>query len=478
MINYDAFPRDGKYAVFALDAANNATGTPLGEHSTRTQAIAQMRKLYSAADESEFTTPVAQPVVAPEHTSKAYITPKPTGWLSRRKAGLTVYKGDDGLRLMFIVTSNGYEDRDNETILTKALAGYVDRAWSVEGKCLPYNPLLFWHKGEPIGDIVWTDMEGTFLLEVAKERRNARVRLSEQHTTTIKQIWDAFETAPYSWGASHGFKYPDSAKTDRTYKQIAKFETSILPLDAAANPYTFAGVIDNMNRDQVLDNLLKVPDAAKKFRKNINAIGKALEQQGLTHKAVEETDNKALLEDVNTLVAKIAGKFSDTPDPAVVADVTQMLITGMAAMAPAADDAEDPADEAADTPTEDAMAMAAPAMSAKQVKLLDVLVTSQEAQANDMGDLSEAMKAIAEAVKPIPEAQKAINDAMETFNKRLKAVEDKLGGAPRRASVDESTVVNDAELTAKAKEQTEKFEEFIPGSGIKLKPASANGNGR
>lgn len=473
MTEYDAFRRGDVYAVYALDADHNSTGEPLSSHVTRSQAIVKMRKLYEDADESDYVPIAASPTVKPAtaHMSKAYIAPAPPSWLSRRKASLAVYKGSDGLRYMFIITSNGYQDRDEETILTKALSGYVEKAWSVEGKCLPGNPLLFWHKGQPIGDIVWTDMHGTFLLEVAKERRNARVKVSAQHTTTIKQLWDAFETAHYSWGASHGFKYPDSAKQGKEYLNIAKFETSILPLDVAANPYTFSGVINDMNRDQVLNDLLKVPDLASKFRKNINQIGKALDRQGLVHKTVNENDldgSKALLEDVRTLVTKIAGKFSDSPDPAAIDSAVQMLVSGMASMTPtAADDPEDVADNGVDEATE--TAPVSDGMSAKQIKLLDVLVRSQEAQAEDMGDMAGAMKAIAEAVQPIPGAQKSLEDKVSALADKVNAVEKRLSGAPKRAATDERTVVKDKDLTDKVKEQQEKYEELFPGSGIKLR---------
>jgi hypothetical protein len=60
--------------------------------------------------------------------------------------------------------------------------------------------------------------------------------------TTVKAVWDALEKSTVPLGASHGFKYPDGAKVDDTYHAIEKFETSVLPLAAAANPYTLAEV--------------------------------------------------------------------------------------------------------------------------------------------------------------------------------------------------------------------------------------------
>jgi hypothetical protein len=477
---YDAFLRDNQYFVHKLDDNNVPIGDALGQHGTRVGAIAQVLTLLEGTDEKAFeqTVKIDIPWYPYEKVLKTYAAPKPTGLFSRRKAGIEVTKGSDGLRLMFIVTSNSYQDRDNETITTKALQNYVESAWTVEGKCLPRNDFLFWHKGDVVGDVVWTDMEGPFLLEVIKERKNKVVRLSPGHKTTIKQIWDVFETAPIRWGASHGFKYHESAKSaDGTYEAIAKFETSILPLDAAANPYTFAGVIDEMNRDQVLDNLLKTPAAASKFRKGVRAIGDALKQQGLQHKAVDKTETKALLEDVRTLVTKIAAKFSDTPDPAAIDSAVQMLVSGMAAMTPAEVEeatADEVVDEVAvettevDEPEDEEKAPMAE-VSAKQVRLLDTMMRSASAQAEDMSDLLGVVKAIAEAVAPVPASQKALTDAVTALDERMKMVESRFGGAPKRASQAESTVVTDDTLTKKAKEQLDKFEELFPGTGIKLK---------
>lgn len=182
--------------------------------------------------------------------SKEYLTPSTPGLFERHKVGLVVGKGLDGRRLMFIVTSNAYPDREDETIATKALREYVEAAWAIEGQCTPGQPLLFWHKGQPIGDVVWCDLEGPFLMEVAKERRNRIVNLAAPDAlprlTTVKAVWDAIEAHPtLKWAASHGFEYPPEAKSvDGVYSTIYKFETSVLPLAYAANPFTLAAPIE------------------------------------------------------------------------------------------------------------------------------------------------------------------------------------------------------------------------------------------
>lgn len=165
---------------------------------------------------------------------------------TRLKAGSTVFTGADGLRYMFIVTSNGYKDREDEFVFTQALKSYVDSRWVANKRFISDNELLFWHEGDNVGSIVWADMEGPFLLEVAKEAPNRIVYLDKAHRvrSTVKQVWDYIEAHPeVGWGASHGFGYPASERGN--YKHIQKFETSVLPLAYAANPYTYAGVMKN-----------------------------------------------------------------------------------------------------------------------------------------------------------------------------------------------------------------------------------------
>lgn len=170
---------------------------------------------------------------------KKYLTPRPLPfwkrWGQRLKEGITVTHGGDGLRYMFIITSNSYPDREDETITTRALQEYVDQAWE-DGSIS--QPLRWWHDDElpDIGKIVWADMEGPFLLELAQELP----------TLFSKLIFDYIEQhADEHWAASHGFDFPEDDKTaDGVYKRIYKFETSLLPLKAAANPYTMSAVVN------------------------------------------------------------------------------------------------------------------------------------------------------------------------------------------------------------------------------------------
>lgn len=173
----------------------------------------------------------------------AYATPKQikaAAW--RRFIGqpnppsMTIWKEADGLRRMLIVTSNGYEDRENEHVATRALAQYVKESYNAAGEYIGANKLLFYHESPlDIGDIISADMISGFLVELAKERGDSPI---------AAQIWDYIESTAIDksvqWGASHGFR---AVKRDNVYVRIRKKETTVLDVNDAANWFTFAGVI-------------------------------------------------------------------------------------------------------------------------------------------------------------------------------------------------------------------------------------------
>ena len=415
---------------------------------------------------------------------KLYITPKPLGIFDHR-AGLTIWKGFDNRRYLFIVSSNSYKDREAETIATKALKSYVDKAWAVEGKSLPDNPLLFWHGGDPIGDIVWTDLKGPFLIEVARERKNATVRLSRTHITTIQRVWDMLETSKERWGASQGFRhFPSDKDKELTYHRIFKFETSVLPLENAANQYTFAGVIDMKSRNQVLDDLLKIPQMGDKLTKGIQAVKRELDKRGLEHKELQTTVTKGKLDEALTIIEAAFAKLGGTVPDGFAAATLQNLVGAMAMGGDTEPDPNDP-NEANEDPATETMDTSAPAygghtdpaMMNKQLDLIDKLITSQQALVESDQNMSTTVKAIGEAILVIAEQTQPLLTSMKSITDRMDAIEKRLSGAPKRASVDASTVVDDKDLTAKAKAQADKLEELFPGSGVMMKPKSGNGNG-
>lgn len=153
--------------------------------------------------------------------------------------------GDSGLRLMVIRTSNAYRDREGEIVSQKALQGYVDSVWK-DNTFVGTNPLLLWHGGDAIGDIIFADMIGPFLVEVARERPNAVINIALDGEppldTTVKAVWDALEQET-DLGASHEFYYRTSDREDRVYEEILKTETTVLPRWAAANLMTDSEIV-------------------------------------------------------------------------------------------------------------------------------------------------------------------------------------------------------------------------------------------
>ena len=143
---------------------------------------------------------------------------------------------------MILISSNSYKDREQEIVRQKALEGYV--------KIFSPNPLLYWHGGEPLGEIMAAKIYGTFLVEVARELPDAMINLArhsgeEPYMVSRKAVWDALETTPVTWGASIGFNYIKEDRQDGMYELILKNETSILPLTRAANLFTFAQVMED-----------------------------------------------------------------------------------------------------------------------------------------------------------------------------------------------------------------------------------------
>lgn len=156
------------------------------------------------------------------------------------------------LRKMILITSNAYRDREGEIISEVALGDDVDSRWNDEGEFIGHQPLFWWHDGEAIGEIIYADMEGPFLIEVAEELPNKVINagtVDEPYHVWVSAIWDGMEKASETddpqLGTSHGFHFnPDEFDDEEeVYGEIDKAETSVLPLWKAANLFTLAEVV-------------------------------------------------------------------------------------------------------------------------------------------------------------------------------------------------------------------------------------------
>jgi hypothetical protein len=435
---------------------------------------APARKPAPAAAKRRVKKP-AKPAAKPDdQTEKAYISPKPPAFWNRRKVGVQITKAADGRRLMLMVTSNSYKDREDEAVATKALKEYVNDAWNrVEGKCLPDNVMQFWHGGD-IGDTVWCDTEGPFLLEVHKERPNKRINIARKGSppvyTTIKAVWDYLETNPdnIEWGASHGFEFFKRHKSaDGTYHRIRKFESSVLPLQWAANPYTFAGVAEDMEpRDKLLNQMVG-DRTGKAFRKGARALEKVLAARGLQHKERRsDATEKGLVEDLSDKLDAALSKISDDPETlkvikqAVVGVLAEedenadpLVTRGTQEEAEAGyryaslDDDEGDDSEPDEDEDDDA------GMSKKGLKLLDALIDTQEGIYEGIQEIAARQKALDPLAK--------LPARMDSFEKRFKAMEMQLKMRPQAASESNETEEVNPDLLGQVQKAMSQFDPFF-----------------
>lgn len=215
--------------------------------------------------------------------------------------GIGVVHGADGARYMLIVTSNSYMDREGETIRTEALQKWVDKCWdTVEGEFATDNPLLFWHDDRlKMGDIVWADMRGPFLMEVARESEGA----------ISKALFDYVEQNPdEKWGASHRFVYHQKDRSaDGVYGRIIKRETTVLPREFAANPLTYSGVLpmSKSKRAEYLDKMLRLEGAAALLDEGVDKLVSALEANGVQHKSSDKPAETGESKGLNILIGDL-----------------------------------------------------------------------------------------------------------------------------------------------------------------------------
>lgn len=442
-------------------------------------------------------------------------------WVKRYKASLTVERKEDGTRYMLSVTSNSYPDREDETITSRALQEYVDGGWQ-GNKWIDQQPYYWWHDSTlpAIGKVVWADMEGPFLYEV----------IEELPTRFAKLVWDVVEAHPeMNWGTSHGFDYPENERqADGTYKKIYKFETSLLPLKDAANPYTLSAILGDKSdmankKDDVLEKLTGVPGLAAKLRKGVRGINRELSQQGLRHK--EHTPKtKGVMEEVGGDLASIKEKLSDDPEMATALLMHLIELMGDGGAEPDGDEAmgdeEEMALDGEEMPEgemefdEEEMALddeeeekelelgskarktrkdqpgyAAPAKAGPQQNIVNGAITkrpgtfpppvsSQISTGNppkskggkkELSPLISAIKSLQADLQDVKSALGELADVPE----RVAAMERNSMWLPRQASIDNATRVTDKDQLARVKELSAEYDQFWGG---KVAPDNGKGN--
>jgi hypothetical protein len=410
-----------------------------------------------------------------------------TARTGRVTSRVVILKGKDGLRYIGLITSNAYADRDGEIVAEDALKAWVNSVWK-GGAYRASNPLLFWHAGQPIGDVIWSDMRGAFLIEIAKERRTPFARL----------IFNMIERGDIEWGVSHGFrdKAHDWDGRWKVYRRIAKKETSVLPLVFAANPFTSVKV-KSMNLLRLGWLKKNAPDAAaleKRLTTDAKERQSKLERAGVTRKekqqklplSLKKTEKpsrksrKEIIEEKAIDPASLAENLTSFLDDVFAesgVEAPEDLNDRIAALIEALDGGEAPldaemvaetiadaseellAEEGAEAPDdlqeqiagiideEEAVEAEEETMSARKRR---VVVNAAEKQRTEkqtellealLDDLS-VLDEIAEVVKSLKPLI-GLGKDMATVKKELRLLKRKMSGGPRAASGDDETEVGD-----------------------------------
>lgn len=362
---------------------------------------------------------------------------KVRSWLmDELKPGMHVlHKAGDPLRLMTIVTSNSYVDRENETITTDALKAYEDSCYPGDDLFHCDNPLLWWHDDDIVmGEIIGVSLSGPFLIEVARELPSP----------VSKVLFDYAERNEENAGASHRFGYLEKDRDpDGTYHRIFKQETSYLPeRGLAANIGTYAGVMKmaSPQSDKRINEIfepLGIKDAAAKFHAKTGEIEKELAALGINHKAAKP------------------------PLPPVEADaaaVTEEVV-------------EDEVVEEAKADMPGFMAIMNQ-ISALVMDLVDAQMGGMEAQAAFAKSLKALEDAAAERLTAEKAHKQSLEDEIKALKQRVEIAEKRLDLAPRRAADQTPVDVNAIALAVDTAEKARVDGDLqdVPGWG-KLKPA-------
>ena len=417
---FDIEKRNGKHCVI-----KRSDGKSMGCHDTRREAVRQIAAIEA----------------------------------SEGGKSISIYKGVDGNRHMLIVTSNAYQDREDEFVSADALKGYVESQWA-DDQWQGDNTLLFWHDGPPIGDIVHADMEGPFLFEVARERKSGLPFI--QHYT--KAIWDYVQNNPSEkWGASHGFGFleGDKEQTDdgSVYHSIRKFETSIVPVEYAANAYTVSGVIDMTKRDEKAEQIVGT-GVLDKLRGFLRGQTEELDNAGRQRKSLGPQVTKQDLIDVATLaIANAVEKSVDDEEINMKDLVSEALDDLMEVPTVNLETAEEilAVEDDEQEPTEDAKHDHTEQEPSELEKALVSLVEFNEQLVTDQKALVEAMPNLTAFLTGIKALEKVAGD-IETLRGEVAEMQENFKQRPR-ASQAEST---------KAPENDEHAKEITKGDAKKL----------
>lgn len=361
------------------------------------------------------------------------------------RVGLTVFKNVEGKWRWAMLSSNAFEDRDGEVISQKALEEDVARA-DADGD---YGPLRWWHvPGLDIGTCDFNAMEGRILIEAGGFGN--------------EQLGEIIAAKASDLSGSIGFFHPDTEPDEEgVYHSIRRFERSLLPKEAASNPFVQL-VVEQEGTPMKKE---KIEEFKKKL--GLGADGKLVES---VITMADEAEAAAIGKGVRTKEAEAAPEVTPevvpvpeaeaTAEPVAEVEPTAKETVEIAEAVSTETPAEVPAEAPAETVVETVKAdVAAPAVAPEDqpisgmtmgelVQLITTVVGKLEPVAADVPAGKEIAEKAAQDLAQFIEAQKATAaetaKAIETMAGKIEAL---IGEAPRsvaraaRASQEEATLV-------------------------------------
>lgn len=229
-------------------------------------------------------------------------------------SAFVVFKDSHGLDRWLAFSSNGFLDREDEIVSTKALEEAVDAA-DLSGK---RGPLRLWHTpGADIGETDFQAVQGRFLIE-------SGTFFEDEASQRAKQY---FESTDEPLGVSIGFVYPESDFDGHVYKTVRFLERSVCPHWAVANPYTLFATLgkgEPMNSTKAAwlaevvgedraDQMLKTADAAtKELEQHVAFKAEMTKEEAAVEEKPTEVEEKA--DPLLDALTAVKGHLPDVPE--------------------------------------------------------------------------------------------------------------------------------------------------------------------
>lgn len=233
---FKPFKRDGKYCVYKIDSSGNATGESRGCHSTRAEAISQIRAIEANMDEKGISYLVERP-----NSNQSYF---------RVKAG-----SDGRLHWIAGAYSNSFRDNDNppEIISADSHKRFARMVW--EKEIAPPDAWVWHERGWKFGTGTWVSYDevapgivfaiaGGVVDEGAEELALALDKMAGK-------------------ALSHGMPLSSIAREEQDSSIIIEHiteEVSVLPVWAAANKLT-------AQRFTVMEEKMAIPNKKELLEK-------------------------------------------------------------------------------------------------------------------------------------------------------------------------------------------------------------------